>query len=302
MRKLTPRETRLLCYLAVLLVVVGWDTRRRHWSPGVTKETDHYVVYSSATKRQTAEIALVAEILHRGYAEFFDKLGIPLGAHPKLKMKLFKDRDEFRRCNGIRDWAEAFYSKPYCCQYYSAGEPNPYHWMTHEAVHQLNEEVSRFNVRLWLNEGLADYFGTSRIVSNRLATGSIDSNTYPVWWLDKLIAKTGELEADKQNGSIIPLRAIISGSGGPDMDQTFNLYYLHWWTLTRFLVEHDNGKYRPGLAALLKTRADVPDVEKCIGPIDTIEPLWYAYVLRLKKQLAETPWCPPPQVILDHGK
>jgi hypothetical protein len=34
--------------------------------------------------------------------------------HPKLGMKLFKNRSEFRRCNGVFGWAEAFYEPPFC--------------------------------------------------------------------------------------------------------------------------------------------------------------------------------------------
>ena len=107
MRRLTGREKRLLVYLAVLLAVVGWDTARRHWSPDVTVETDHYIVYSSATLRQSEEIGAVAEMLYGEYMSFIDRLGITAGSHPKLKIKLFKDRKEFRSCNRVRGWAEA---------------------------------------------------------------------------------------------------------------------------------------------------------------------------------------------------
>jgi hypothetical protein len=84
------------------------------------------------------------------------------------------------------DWAEAFYREPYCRAYFSAGELNPYHWMLHESVHQLNHEAARLRLEKWLEEGLADYFATSRLTTNELALGQIDQNTYPVWWIDEL--------------------------------------------------------------------------------------------------------------------
>lgn len=53
--------------------------------------------------------------------------------------------------------------------------------MLHESVHQLNQEVARLDLEKWLDEGLAEYFSTSRFISNRLAVGRVDLNTYPVW-------------------------------------------------------------------------------------------------------------------------
>ena len=71
--------------------------------------------------------------------------------------------------------------------------------------------MARLALEKWLEEGLAEYFSTSRLVSNRLALGRIDSNTYPVWWIEEL-ATTPDLAANIRNGSVIPLRSIITNS------------------------------------------------------------------------------------------
>jgi len=34
--------------------------------------------------------------------------------------------------------------------------------MVHEATHQLNNELAQFDLEKWLDEGIADYFGTSQ--------------------------------------------------------------------------------------------------------------------------------------------
>ena len=277
----------MLTYFAVFLLVLGWDFNRRRWTPQHTVVTEHYTVYSTATRSQTEEIAAVAEILYAAYKAFLSEFHVTPSGAESLKMKLFKDRDEFRFCNRARGWAEAFYRRPYCYQYYSAGEVNPYHWMLHEATHQLNEEVAGFHLAKWLDEGIADYFGTSLIVSNRLCLGKVDANTYPVWWIDTL-ATTGDLEADKRNVSIIPLRMIISDSGVPDIDKYFNLYYLHWWSLMHFLFEFEKGKYRKGVALLFSSDCGPADFEKYIGNIEVIEREWYSYVLALKREILAT--------------
>lgn len=295
MRKLTALKRGLLACWALLLCAYGWDVARRHWRPSLTLQTRHYTIDSSATREQTEAVGRVAESLYAAYETFLQSLGIPLKRNEKLKMKLFANREEFRLCNHISGWAEAFYQTPYCYQYYSADERNPYHWMIHEATHQLNEEAATLPLSKWLDEGLADYFGSSLVSSNGLALGTIDINTYPVWWI-KMIARSGNLDKDKTKYSIIPLRAIISGSGGPDMDRFFNLYYLHWWSLTHFLIHGQNGKYRQGFARLLTGDSDINSFEKHIGPIETVEKEWYEYVLALKRSLSarNTPSAPPP--------
>src|SRR5438034_4565657 len=262
------RTNRLIGYLLILAAVAAWKFIPRPWHPTVTMETALYAIASTATRAQTEEIARVAEELYVAYSNQFSSLPTFDRSHPKLKMKLFKNRDEFRRINPGLGWAEAFYRKPYCRAYYSASEVNPYHWMLHEAVHQLNAEVTHLNLAKWLDEGLADYFATSRFVRNKLALGRLDPNTYPIWWINE-IATTADLAANLQNKSIIPLRAIVSGSGGPSMSRHFNLYYLHWWTLTHFIFE--TPKYRDHASTLMKDGGGTKAFEQHIGPIDRVQ-------------------------------
>lgn len=282
-RLFSTRAGRMSIYLLILLCVAGWKFIPRPWHPTMHLETSHYAIASTATQRQTEEIGRVVEELYLAYSNEFRPLPNFSAAHPKLKMKLYKNRDEMRHINPGLGWAEAFYRKPYCQAYYSASEINPYHWMLHESVHQLNKEVAHLDLAKWLEEGLADYFASSRLLKGRLVLGRIDSNTYPVWWAD-IIATTPSLATNLQNGSIIPLRSIISGHGGPGMRKNFNLYYLHWWSLTHFIFE--TPKYRSHAHALLEAGGAVNAFEREIGKIEDVQPEWHAHVLRIKAALA----------------
>jgi hypothetical protein len=292
MRQLAKREKRLLIIFGLLFAVFGYriyqvlsapNTKNTNssWSASITKETEHYKIYSSATPRQTDEIAEVAEIVYAGYKDFIGQLKKEISPHPKLQMKLYKDREEFRRCNRITNWYEAYYSYPYCYQYYSSNEKNPHHWAMHEAAHQLNNEAANLTLPQWLEEGIACYISTSKIADKSLHLGDVDKNTYPVWWF-KIIATKGDLQTDKENKSIIPLRAIVSGQDGPDLNTYFNLYYLHWWSLVHFLVNYGDGQYRDGLNRLISESGTVSSFESNIGKIETIEEQWYRYVKELK--------------------
>ena len=256
--------------------VAAWRFLPRHWDPATHRETEHFTISSSATPEQTIAMGDACERLYRAYAKRFSTLSGYQAKHPKLQMLLYKDRDEMRRINPGMGWAEAFYRKPQCRAFYSADENNPFHWMLHEAVHQLNEEVAHTDLEKWLEEGVAEYLSTSRVRDGELVPGTIDLYTYPVWWISS-IAKEGDLAKDLANGSIIPLRAIIEDNG-PDMDDHVNLYYLHWWTLAHFVFET-----RPDAAVkLMEAGGTLGAFEKLLGPVETVQPQWYAHVRRIK--------------------
>jgi hypothetical protein len=270
-------------YLAVLLAVAAWRYVPRPWHPTLVLETAHYRIYSTAAPLQATNTARALEFLYHAYS---NRLGFVKGflpEHSRLQVRLYKDRAEMRRVNPGLGWAEAYYQWPYCRAYFSDGEVNPYHWMLHESTHQLNREVAHLNLGQWLEEGVAEYFSTSQIHSNELAAGQIDLNTYPVWWLDDL-ATSSNLTANIANGSVIPLRSVITGRGGPSMNSKFNLYYLHWWTLTYFIFE--TPKYRNQALPLIQRGGDLQSFEELIGPVDQVQAEWHDYIRRLKAGLA----------------
>src|SRR6267142_3541718 len=281
--KLKPRENRMLVYLLVVLGIAAWKFIPRPWHPSSTLATPHHITYSTATRRQTEDTAHALGLLYGAYSNRLGALPPFQRPHPKLKVKLFKDRAEFRWINPGLGWAEAFYREPYCRAYFSDGEINPYHWMLHESVHQLNNEAAHLKLAKWLEEGLAEYFSTSRITGNELAVGQIDLNTYPVWWIDDLATSTN-LTENLNNGSVIPLRAIITNEGGPGMNEHFNLYYLHWWTLTYFIFE--SPKYHDRALLLAQRGGGLDAFEEIIGPVEQVQAEWHEYVRQMKAALA----------------
>ena len=278
-----PRKPgRLLLLLAVAVGIFGADCLYRRWGPDMEITTEHYVIYSSAAPEQTHKIGEVVEALYAAYRDTFSG-PVDFGReHARLKLKLFKDRAQFRRSNRGVGWAEAFYRYPHCYAYYPADETSPYHWMVHEAVHQLNHEVAKFDLAKWADEGIAEYFSTSEIDNAGLHTGKIDRHTYPIWWLGDM-ELSGDIKKDIERVEIIPLAAIVSGSGGPDIDEYFNLYYIHWWSLSHFLFHYENGAYRQGYMEVIRAGGTVGAFEKHIGPLERIQQQWYEYLCELLK-------------------
>jgi hypothetical protein len=278
--KMKARDWRMLCYLLVLVGILAWLKRGVLWQPRRTLTTEHYYIESSATDEQTRRVGAVGEILYSAYVDFVGAL-VPVTHTSEMEVRVYATEEEMRRYHSV-GWAHAFYDAPCCYQYYDAGSPNPFHWFVHEGTHQLNREVAGLSLKKWLDEGLAVYFSTSRIENGELHAGKIDTNAYPLWWLDK-VATSGELAADRENGSFIPLKTIVSGRGGPLLRTHFNLYYMHWWSLVHYLAEHEEGRHRPALAALLAEGGSLDAFEEHVGPTSRIQDEWYQHLLGLKQ-------------------
>ena len=239
-------------------------------------ETKHYAITSTASASHTKRVAAAVESLHGAYTTFFSDVPGIRQERTKLKLVLYRDRQEFQANNHSSPWAEAYYRPPTSYAYYAEGYPNPYHWMVHEATHQLNREVAGFKRVQWIDEGLASYFGSSQIEQGALRPGSIDADTYPIWWLRSL-ALSGDLQEDIARRRIIPLRALVSGTG-PPIAQHVNLYYIEFWSLTHFLFHYENGRYADRYRELIAKDASLESFEATIGPIDRIQAQWYGYL------------------------
>jgi len=280
------RRAVLLTLAAAMLVLAMLAAEyRRRWSPALVLETEHYTIYSTAAPAQTEEIGRIGEALYRSYREVFGNFPQFQSGPEKLKLRLYKDRAEFRRVFPAAGWAEALYRRPYTHQYYAAGEPNPYHWALHEAVHQLNHETAHLALPRWANEGLASYFSTSRVENGEIRLGEPDMNSYPLWWLAEL-GPAGALDEDIAARRIIPLRALLTESGGPPLDTHFNSYYLHWWSLVHFLMEYSGGRYRGPFLDLLRggRPLSIELFAEGIGAPETLEREWHQHFKTLSER------------------
>ncbi|MGH8081722.1 MAG: hypothetical protein ACREP7_14195 [Lysobacter sp.] len=255
--------------------------------PGAQEfRTDHYAIFSTAPARQTVQVATAVEALYRAYDRFFELPVAPADAE-RLKLILYRNKTQFSDYNTSMPWAEAFYRKPYCHAYYAVDTDNPYHWMLHEATHQLNaERIAGTPVAKakWINEGLATYFGSSRLDNAQLLPGRIDPQAYPIWRLDNL-PLSGSLQRDLGAGQLIALRKVIDGSGPPIGGRYLNTYYIEYWSLSHFLFHYRDGQYAQAYRRLIRGDGSLREFEAAIGPIEQVQEQWYDHLVTLQAQL-----------------
>ena len=237
--------------------------------------TANYTIASTAEAEATQRAGRAVEALYGSYVGFIGEPA-PGSARSPLMVRLYRNRDEFLANSRSRPWAEAYYAEGVCHAYVDPDKANPYHWLLHEAVHQLNRELKGIARERWLNEGLASYFGSSRYADGRLELGVPDMDAYPLWWLERW-ELSGDWATDVRNQRVVPLRALITGQGGPPMDDSVNAHYLGWWSLTHFLLHYDEGRYAAGYRRLLEQDGSLAAFEQHIGPVERIEAEWYAY-------------------------
>lgn len=246
--------------------------------PGArTLDTAHYRITTTADDAQTRQVADAVEALYPAYLDFARRLpGVrPRAATDRLRLTLYANRAQFQANNFATPWAEAYYRRPVCYAYVAKDAPNPYHWMLHEATHQLNAEVAGLSLAKWANEGLASYFGASRLREGALHPGEIDPDTYPVWALGAADL-SGSLDRDVREGRIIPLRTLVSGIDAPPMARNVNRYYIEYWSLVHFLLHGEGGRHAAGFRRAVARGGGLEAFTQEIGPPERIELAWYA--------------------------
>jgi hypothetical protein len=251
-------------------------------------ESAHYVVRTTADDAQAQRVAADVEALRTAYLAFFPDLPARASPAPKHQLLLYGSRAEFQANNRSQPWAEAYYLAPQAVAYAEPGDARASHWMLHEATHQLSRELAGFPKAKWSDEGLASYFGASRMREGKLIAGEPDPDTYPLWWVVDL-GLSGDRERDFAAERLVPLRALISGEGGPPIARTVNAHYIGYWSLSHFLIHHDGGRHAAAFRELLASGGGLAEFERRVGPLAEVEPQWYAH---LQQQVEALRPCP----------
>ena len=239
--------------------------------------TAHYTIDSNATDAQTQHAGDALEALHAAWRDEYAAHAAPRSANSRLQVALYRDRADFGAHNTSRAWAQGFYRLPVCHAYYDASASNPLHWLVHEATHQLDTELARFPRTPWVEEGLASYYGTSRLEDGRLLPGDTDPGAYPVRWLGA-IGLSGDLARDIGRRRLVPLRELIE-SDGPVAPSEVNAFYIGYWSLAHYLLHGDNGRHADAFRAMVAEGGSLEQFEQRVGQVEQVEAAWYAHLL-----------------------
>lgn len=237
-------------------------------------EGRYYVIHSDLSRDELREAELrmsrMAEEYHARTKDFAGAI------RTKFPFYLFENERDYHAAGGAEGSAGMFNpNRPPRLMAWTGGETGPRFWHTvqHEGFHQFADAVIGGDLPIWVNEGLAEYFGEGLFTGDSFVTGVI-----PQWRLER-VRKTFAADA------FMPVRdmMILSHEQWNQGMSTEN--YDQAWAMVHFLVHADDGKYRDALASFIRAISRGQRWDRAwqgsFGSADGFEEKWKGYWTKL---------------------
>ena len=148
-----------------------------------------------------------------------------------------------------------------------------WHVIQHEGFHQFAAAVIGGELPIWVNEGLAEYFGEGIFTGDGFVTGVIPD------WRAKRVRES--IEANKFRSVADMMRL-----SHKDWNDSLSLEnYDQAWAMVHFLAQGENGKYQPALVEFMRDVAANKSTDKAwddnFGSTEGFEGKWRDYWLKL---------------------
>jgi len=224
-------------WITLALAVAGAPSRADAGAALRKYETKYYILHTDLdrdmTRQAVVRITAMAEEYRNRTRSFAGRITA------RFPLYLYKDREGYNRHPGAVRGSAGVYTG----HALAATAPRPggsWRVVQHEGFHQFAHRVIRGRLPVWLNEGLAEYFG------------------YGVWTGDNLVVgliSKGRLSALKEmieDGKLMPLNKMLDMSRKEWNSELRSRNYLQAWSMVHFLVHADRGKYQEALSQYIR--------------------------------------------------
>ncbi len=205
-------------------------------------ETKYYNLYTDVDPEDEKEAAIrmtrMAEEYHGRTQGFAGQI------REKFPFYLYRSAQDYYRAGGLQGSAGVFMAIGSGGKLMAvAGRKSSaqtWHTVQHEGFHQFARGVIGGHMPVWLDEGLAEYFGEGIFTGDGFVTGVI-----PPWRLSRL---KGDIAGHQTRsfGEIMHL------SNDEWADQLNIKNYDQAWSMVHFMVHGDDEKYQPGLTGYIR--------------------------------------------------
>jgi len=263
-----------------------WDRSKLlkavEYSGGVSSEampaahTAHYVVRTVDSVETAEFVAEFMEALHDKLDKSFRFPKVPVG---RLKIYVFNNKRQFAQfamaLNApLNSEAIGFFDPmSQVVATYFAGLPSHdvLQVLAHEGTHQFIQMVEGLPPPLWLDEGLAEYFGAVEWDGKEIRTGLVNHD------------RLAELFATVATGAHIPLGMLMHSENRLQFD---SLHYAEAWSIVYFFFNYQQGKNIPLLGRFFIAVKSGQDQDTAFReimqmPLAVFEKLWLEYVMSL---------------------
>jgi tetratricopeptide (TPR) repeat protein len=240
----------------------------------------HFIVVSNAKEKEARQVGYQFELIRAVFEDYFRQS--ESATDPPLSVIAVKDEHTFKELMP-EFWAKKGSVHP--AGYYLGGaEENyvvlrldistnegadvPYEPFYHEYVHYLMRRLM-FKLPLWMIEGLAEFYGNTRIEGKRVLVGA-PSRSHILFLRDKELLRVGSLFD------------VNASSPYYHEDNKADIFYAESWALTHYLVVRDweEGTHRvEDFVALLGQGVDQREAaRRTIGDPASLEPALRKYI------------------------
>lgn len=200
-------------------------------------ETQYYILYTDVPSEQAQEAALrmsrMAEEYHNRTRDFSGAV------RTKFPFYLYQHREDYLAGGGMTGTDGMFNGT---ALYAVAGQrltDRTWHVVQHEGFHQFAAAVIGGERPMWINEGIAEYFGEALFTGDGFISGVI-----PKWRLRRLRDETAQ-------SKLLSCQRMMSVS---NTDWNANIKIANYdqaWSMVHFLAHGENGKYQKAFASMM---------------------------------------------------
>ena len=262
--RVDPRKAAATAWLLLLTVVMALPAAGQ-LRPGdlQTFESRAYRIHTNLLREEAQEYGQHMDLIYRAYARRFASLRG--GDRDKQNLYLLRTRDDYistmrsfgidasatggvffwgSRGTGLATWVEGL------------SRDQVFDTLQHEGFHQFAHTKLGAELPLWVNEGLAEYFGAAIVVDDKVRLGIVDEQ---------------RVEA---------VRAALQTGQAIDFDQLLNISHQQWhqnmsggtargrlqydqsWAIVHFLIHGDGGRYQRAFSQYLTLISNGRDHEQ----------------------------------------
>jgi hypothetical protein len=189
----------------------------------------------------------------------------------KFPFFLFRSIDDYHAAGGMRGTAGVFDPNTDTLMAYAGDKTNAYTWnvIQHEGFHQFARGVIGGELPIWVNEGLAEYFGEAIFTGDGYISGYVPPK------------KLASIKQNIESKKFRPIKDMMLMSHERWNREMSGENYDQAWSMVHFLAHAENGKYQAALVKFMRQVATGVQWDtawiNAFGSADGFEKKWAAY-------------------------
>ena len=199
--------------------------------------TPYYIIHTDLDKDSIREAVVRMTCMAREYQK--RTAGFGRQVRTRLPFYLFSRAEDYYAAGGMPGSAGVYMGNKLMARADKKMGENVWRVIQHEGFHQYVHQVLSHRVPVWVNEGMAEYFGEGIWTGDSFVTGAV-----PPWRLK-------QLKGAIKGGRMLPFLEMLEMSYDQWQTNFASRNYLQAWAMVHFLAHADDGKYQEALNGFL---------------------------------------------------